>query len=449
MQFPRFYILPLTSFLALGACVTPNQQAVSVEQRVDARLQGQQPSLIAKMAPVSLENGFEHALQSAVEQNPHYLAARSAETAAFAQIGVAQSALKPQATSNFNGGVLREGSPVDANTSGVAAEMTITQLVYSGGGAVAAIDSAMANALAGRAKAQETGNTIALEAYRAWATLWAVQQQLATLMDRTKDIDTLMAQLDKLTESGMVDSATRDNARMATLDFKMERHRLQGVKIAAEANFAQYFGAAPKASIDAPASLFTTAELEKLSLDISRAPTLRTVAAKLVAAEAAEAQAKAQFKPTLLLSTGVTSPMDTSSTTDTHLGLQLRYTLNDGGKRKSQLDAAVAQKEAVAAELENARASAAAMPLGSLAALRALDQSDDLMKQKASAAETQSETSKSQIASGQVSLRGVMDAEIADYRAFEENIKLSSERLVLQATIAAGTGNLLERLNLQ
>jgi outer membrane protein TolC len=141
--------------------------------------------------------------------------------------------------------------------------------------------------------------------------------------------------------------------------------------------------------------------------------------------------------------------MDTSSTTDTHLGLQLRYTLNDGGKRKSQLDAAVAQKEAVAAELENARASAAAMLLGSLAALRALDQSDDLMKQKASAAETQSETSKSQIASGQVSLRGVMDAEIADYRAFEENIKLSSERLVLQATIAAGTGNLLERLNLQ
>ena len=449
MQFPLYIVLPVTSLLALGACVTPDQQAVGVEQRVEARLQGQQTSVTAEMKPISLQGGFREALRSAVEQNPHYIAALSTEAAAFAQIGVAQSALKPQGTSNLNGGVLREGSPVDANTAGVAADMTITQLIYSGGGAVASIDGAMANALAARAKAQETGNTIALEAYHAWATLWASQQQLATLMNRTKDLETLMAQLEKLTENGMIDSATRDNAKMAELDIQMEIVRLKSAKIAAEASFSRYYGAAPKTQIDAPTSLFTTAELENLSKDISQAPSLRTAAAQLVAAEAAEAQARAQFKPTLVINSGITSPMDTSSTTDTHLGLQLKYTFNDGGKRKSQLEAAVAQKQAVAAELENVRKIAAEKIAETLASLHALDQSVDLMNQKVSAAETQSKTSKSQIASGQVSLRGVMDAAIADYRAVEENIKLTSEQLILQATIAAGTGNLLKRLNVK
>jgi outer membrane protein TolC len=141
--------------------------------------------------------------------------------------------------------------------------------------------------------------------------------------------------------------------------------------------------------------------------------------------------------------------MDTSSTTDTHIGIQLRYTLSDGGRRKYLLDAAVAQKDAMTAELENMRKTVSTALAGSLASLRAIDRSVNLMKQKLLAAETQSETSKSQIASGQVSLRGVMDSEITAYRASTQNTKLSAERLILQATIAAGTGSLLKQLNVK
>jgi outer membrane protein TolC len=46
-------------------------------------------------------------------------------------------------------------------------------------------------------------------------------------------------------------------------------------------------------------------------------------------------------------------------------------------------------------------------------------------------------------------LRGVIDAQIAEYRAQEQQIKLIADRVVLQATIAASMGILLNRLRVE
>jgi outer membrane protein TolC len=179
------------------------------------------------------------------------------------------------------------------------------------------------------------------------------------------------------------------------------------------------------------------------------APTLRKIAAELVAAEAAESQARAQFKPTVNLNLGMTSPMDKDDGTDTTVGLQIRYTFNDGGRRKAQLQTAVARKEATAASLQAAKAEAEAMSVASLARLRALDTSAGLVDKKLESATSQAATAASQVSLGQSTLRGVIDAQIAEYRAQEQQIKLIADRVVLQATIAASMGILLNRLRVE
>jgi outer membrane protein TolC len=325
----------------------------------------------------------------------------------------------------------------------------VSQLVYDGGASNAAMNGALAQALAARASAQEAGNSAALEAVRAWAELWAVQQQMGFLTSRGAEVGVLLEQVDRMTENGMLDSATRDSARIAVSDMQIEETALLSALTGAEARFAQHFGAVPAQKLARPTALYTTAALSDLAKDVSLAPTLRKIAAELVAAEAAESQARAQFKPIINLNLGMTSPMDKNDGTDTTVGLQMRYTFNDGGRRKAQLQTAVARKEAAAASLQAAKAEAEAMSVASLARLRALDTSAGLVDKKLEAAASQAATAASQVSLGQSTLRGVIDAQIAEYRAQEQQIKLIADRVVLQATIAASMGILLNRLRVE
>jgi outer membrane protein TolC len=89
------------------------------------------------------------------------------------------------------------------------------------------------------------------------------------------------------------------------------------------------------------------------------------------------------------------------------------------------------------------------MSVASLARLRALDTSAGLVDKKLEAAASQAATAASQVSLGQSTLRGVIDAQIAEYRAQEQQIKLIADRVVLQATIAASMGILLNRLRVE
>ena len=141
--------------------------------------------------------------------------------------------------------------------------------------------------------------------------------------------------------------------------------------------------------------------------------------------------------------------MDKNAGTVTTVGLQLRDAFNHGGRRKAQRQTAVARKEAAAASLQAAKAEAEAMSVASLARLRALDTSAGLVDKKLEAAASQAATAASQVSLGQSTLRGVIDAQIAEYRAQEQQIKLIADRVVLQATIAASMGILLNRLRVE
>lgn len=437
----------LAGLLLLGGCVASDQRAANVEERLAAHLDEVQ--VVPSAVPIIARASFETAVKAAVQANPSFASARALEAAAMAQVGTAKAAQRPQVSATASGGRLKEGSPVNNDITGVAADLMVSQLVYDGGATNAAMDGALAQALVARASAQEAGNAAALEAVQAWAELWAIQQQLKFLESQSAEVEVLLTQLDRMTENGMLDSATRDSARVAVADIQIEQAALRSALAAAEARFAQHFGAGPAKGLGAPKTLFTTAELAALAKDVSRAPTLRKSAADLVAAEAAEAQARAQFKPTLNLNLGVASPMDKDDGTDTTVGLQMRYTFNDGGRRKAQLESAVQRREAAAATLAHAKAEAEAMAAASLARLKAMESSAGLIETKVEASTSQATTAASQVSLGQSTLRGVIDAQIAQYRAREQQIRLTADRVALQASIAASMGVLLTRLGVE
>lgn len=438
------HLLFLTGAFGIAACVPPETRVEAMQAEVAARLAAAGPAQAAR--PV-FAGDPRAALRGAVESSGEFRAAVAAEDEALAGIGIAASATKPQVTGSGMAGQISEGSPSDDVITGAAVDLMLTQLVYDGGASRAGLDQATAAALAARAAAVETGNRVALDAYRAWVNLWLAQQQMSLLQARTGEFATIVDQLDRMTETGMIDSSMREGAHVAQIDIEMERARLQGELLAAEATFLRFFASVP-AGLPRPAALMDARDLQLAASAWQNAPSLRRAAAELLAGEAATAGARAALKPVVSLSTGVTSPMDPDDTTDTSVGFQVRYTFGDGGKRKSQIAAAEAREEALGAALSEAQAQARALIVSSLAGLKALDRSAALTAEKMAASATKAETARAQIGLGQSTLSALMDAEIANYRATEQDLRITAERLILQAEIAAGTGQLLSRLGL-
>lgn len=434
----------MTGVVSLAACVPVEERIQKAQSDVDVKLSQATPAPTARPAA---SGDVRVALRKAVEGNGEFRAALAAQTEALAYIGMAQSQQRPQLSSTTMAGKVYEGSPSDDVITGASLDLILSQVVFDGGATRAGIDEATARAVAAQAGAAEVGNSVALEAYRAWVNLWLAQEQMGLLNDRSGEFSTIADQLDRLTESGMVDSSLREGARLAELDISMERSRLQGDLRAREAAFLRYFDAVP-AKLPRPASLVDGKGLTPGAEDWKNAPSLRRIAAELLAAEAATDGAKAAFKPVVSLNTALTSPMDPDDTTDTTVGFQVRYTLGDGGKRKAQVAAAEAREEALRAQLQDAQAEAQSLLASSLAGLKALEGSSSLVSEKVSASASKAETAQAQIALGQSNLSALMEAQISNYRATEQELQMIAERLILQAEIAAGTGQLLASLGL-
>ena len=136
--------------------------------------------------------------------------------------------------------------------------------------------------------------------------------------------------------------------------------------------------------------------------------------------------------------------MKATDSTDTRIGLQLRYTFSDGGRRKSQLAAAIAHQESMKAQLADAQTEAKATLHSTLAKLTALAEAAKINEEKLSTAIAEAAAAESQIALGQATLNQLIDAEIKQYRAYEQQLKTEAGRVLVQATLLAGTGDLIK-----
>lgn len=432
----------------LASCDAPTEMS-EMRTTVEERLTTYVPDApAAGEEPIALSQGLAPALRAAVSTNEGYLGALALEAEAMGQVGVVASVRRPQLTGNANIGGIRETGSNAETTTGVAGGMNLSQLVYDGGTSASAMNRATALALSAQAGRVVQGNEIALSAAQAWIGLWQYSERLRLLQARTSEMDMLVEQIERMASNGMLDKASLENAQRQIVDIKLEESRLIAGQAEAQVLFQRFFNARPS-SMTKPSELVTAAQARALAQDWQTAPGLQRQAAELLAAQAAVGEAQSAFRPRALLQAGARSPLDSADSTDLTVGLSLEYSFSDGGGRQAKLETAQARVAATDAQLRDAQRGLEAELQAGLTRLASIERAMPLLADKLRLSRLEAETARSQMQTGQSNLRQLVEAEIATYRAQDEQIAMQAEQQVLLITIAARTGALSRLVGLQ
>ncbi|WP_282058853.1 TolC family protein [Lentibacter algarum] len=432
----------------LASCDAPTEMSemrMTVEQRLTTFVS---EATISEASPIALTQGLAPALRAAVSTNEGYLGALALEAEAMGQVGVAASARRLQLTGNANIGGNRETGTNADTTTGVAGGMNLSQLVYDGGASASVINRSNALALSAQAERVVQSNEIALSAARAWIDLWQYSERLRLMQARTAEMDALIDQIERMASNGMLDKASLENAQRQIVDIKLEESRLAAGKAEAHVLFHRFFHVKPE-WVAQPSELIGAGQVRSLAQDWQTAPGLQRQAAELLAAQAAVGEAQSAFKPSVRLQAGAGSPLDSADPTSLTVGLSLQYSFSDGGRRKKQLEASEARVVAMDAQLRDAQRRLEAELKVSLNRLASIESEMPLLADKLRLSRSEAATSRSQILTGQSSLRQLIEAEIEIYRAQNQHIELQAERQTLLLTIAARTGALSGIVGLQ
>lgn len=435
--------------LTLSACGQPTNMAEMSANLVAELEQTPQSEQSVVLEQIDTDAGFVSAIRQAVHANEGYRAALFMEQEMMAQIGVAESARRLQIAGSSTVGGMREqgGTQPDDTTTGAAFGISISQLIYDGGESAANVNRATAEALGTRAERIVQGNELALEAARAWIDVWQYDARLILLSERTAEMDTVVAQIERMASNGLIDRAALDSALRQIVDIQLEETRLRADKRQADIRFERFFNQQPKV-LTRPAELSNLEEVRVHASAWQQAPALQRSAAELIVARSAVSGAKAAFTPRARIEAGVTSPMQEGESIDTNIGVVLEYSFGDGGRREAQLKVAETRVESVESRLLDERRTLESGLDAALQQLSAIELSMPLVAKQIALSASEAETSQSQLATGQSDLRQLIGAKIENYRAEDRQITMRAEKLVLQLTILSRTGALGQLIEL-
>ena len=388
-----------------------------------------------------LWSDFPSALRHAVISSSAYNAALALEAAALADISQASANLKPQLAGGLNTGLLYEGTPTSDATAGVAGSLTAQQLLFDGGAAQGTINLANANALAAQTEREIQANKVALSAAQAWLGLWQYEERLRWLDEKTGELGVLLKQIERMASNGLIDRSALDSAQRQLIDIKLQRVALLAGVHGASARFTHLFGS-PTARLYFPQEIYTTKAVEADAVSWMNAPLLTKSLAELASARAEVEVAKAGFKPIVGLKAGVVSPLENGESMDFSVGVSVDYVFGDGGRRKARLEMAESREEAQKQKyLELVREIKASGQV-LVQQLREVEASIHLLNDKIKISSSEVTNARTQIATGQSSLRQLIEAEIENYRSRDQMIQMKVKRELLLIEIAAGLGHL-------
>jgi len=396
---------------------------------------------------INLSQGYRTALRTAILENQGFQASVSRYRGAEASIRSAQSATRPQLTADATVGAARDGE--DASTStGAMANVALSQLIFDGGRTRANIARTTAEAYAARANIAVSANDVGQRAAQAWIDLWQANTHNALLQDRINEVSPLIERIERLITNGIVDRAALAAAQRQFLDLKLEEERLQADLRDARERFHRYYGERPR-SVPAPQRLFTDAELARMSSSWPDAPALIVAAAELIAAERAVEAAEGELRPTVNLRVGASSPTSGSlRRPDANVGLVLQHTFGDGGRRAAEIDRLTEQLQAGRATFEDTKDQTRVDVETALSRHRTLSNTISVLDAQIRELNTERETLRSQIASGQANMRQLVESEVLYYRALARRIDTRGELTSLEIRLASLTGELTSRLSI-
>jgi len=442
-------LLVALSTAALTACGSPQYSTDTVKSEVLALAQVSPDVAVARSGAIKLSGAFENDLSRAVRAWPEYIAAQSAAAEAREMIAVSEAARKPQLRASSNLGRLTEtGAGIATkSTEGASASVTMSQIVYDGGASLAAVDGAQAAAYAAEIETQVVANRAAHDAGAAWIdaqTIEARQRALAAVMSKA---DEMLGQIDTLVASGMVDKSASTSADIAVRNLELEQSQLDASQHEITARYIKQFGSPPK-NLGQPPKLLTQADLAKIQKDWATSPSLLQSAAGVLSAKQALLAAQGREKPTIGLSSGITSPMSRTDQSSYAVGFEVSWIIGDGGRRKADTAAKAARLEAAQQALEGLKLQGKSQLDTAVSQREALLKSLTMLSAQNTAASKEIEILWSQLATGQTTVRQLIDAEVSAYRTADRQITAKAELAKLELKMLATSGLLATKLGL-
>ena len=442
-------LLVALSTAALTACGSPQYSKDIVKSEALALAQVTPDVAIARSGAIKLSGAFENDLSRAVRAWPEYIAAQSAAAEAREMIAVSEAARKPQLRVSSNLGRLTEtGAGIATkSTDGASASVTMSQIVYDGGASLAAIDGAQAAAYGAEIETQVVANTAAHDAGVAWIDAQTIEARQRALAAVKSKADEMLGQIDTLVASGMVDKSASTSADIAVRNLELEQSQLDASQHEIAARYIKRFGSPPK-NLGQPPNLLTQADLAKIQKDWATSPSLLQSAAGVLSAKQALLAAQGRERPTIGLSSGITSPMDRTDQSSYAVGFEVSWIIGDGGRRTADTAAKAARLEAAQQALEGLKLQGKSQLDTAVSQREALLKSLTMLNAQNTAASKEIEILWSQLATGQTTVRQLIDAEVSAYRTADRQITAKAELAKLELKMLATSGLLAKKLGL-
>lgn len=401
----------------------------------------QQPTATTTTASKVPLNSFRTALKTVAASHPRIKSADTQAKRAAAAVNERAAGTKPQASITGRAGQYDEGNGWnDAAAIGI----DVSQLIYDGGATKASMDAAQAAMVKARFAAEATRNQVIEGSASTWIDVWYLQERIKQMNLRLDEAKPLITRIKKMAETGLADRTIIEKADKSILDVKIERQRLETALSEASGKFQSYFGRQPL-KLAAPSVLASEKIIATSLKSWKKSPQIAVSAAEVIIADYELAIAKADLKPQIMGNLGSTAPLSSDNPVQS-VGVVVKYTFGDGGRRKSRIESAQDRQRAAKDDLE-----ATIQDLEGAVSTAKLTYTDiqkgiDLVQQQIAVLKQSRETARSQIASAQSNLNTLLETEIDLYRAEDRLLSLKAEKMKLEAKILQLAGVLAEQV---
>ena len=429
----RSIALVVASAVLLGACASaPDLE--DIRASFDAPPDERPVRVSAEIG----ESAFGRRVARAVEDHPRLRATESSLRAAEARADGAGRAFLPRLSLGATLGTLLGSG---GSSGGINPVVRVLQLVYDGGEAASRRVAAEARVFDARGAQQEVAAALTLDAVTAWFDLRAARARMRVAQDNLDSHQTFLEQARERAEAGVGVSADvlTARARLSTARSRVAEARARADN--AEAAFVESFGRNAPTPLPQPESAPDLPDEADSEL-IASSPRIRGVDARIKAAEADLAVARAQRFPQLQVQG--TGQRASGGGTDSRVDLDLNYEPGAPGERAAAIRAAEADLEGVRAE----RQTLAREIIRALADLRSDRRAGvarlEAAREAVSANEETVEAAQEEFSIGRRTLMGLLDAQRDLFEANETLIAAERELALSGYGALALTGDILD-----
>lgn len=434
------------ALLAVSACSETSLTKGDVETSVIAIVQ--QDTFTSPQSKKLIKIGeYLPTIKSAALQSNSYAEAMATIDQAAQNVAIAESSLSTQVSLTSQAGGIAEYASGVSSTAGLSANLLINKLISDGGASVSSINSSVAKLVMAESKAEADVNSLVSKISASWIDIWQYQERASLLKKSTQAARELVQQLERLVESGIVDKTSAVSAKIQLSDLEAEQLRLNERLASANERLAVFIERDDR-PLQRP--LLMNSSIKGLNLDTiwQQNPSLRASAASIFLAEQELTFAAAQKKPKVGLRASLQSPMSRESSTDAVVGLQVNWTLGDGGRRDAEIAARQANLNRATNQFETQKREVMATLSQMIKTKQFLLTSRDKINTKKADVISSQDTLKKQLATGQADLKSVIDIEIKSQQTADRAIELEAEIMKIDLKIAAHSGQLLSTFNI-